>query len=207
VSDPGDKKKRATYQDVLDAPEHVVAEIIDGELFTMPRPRSPHARVASRLGGLLVPPFDIGSNGPGGWILLDEPELHIVGEIVVPDLAGWHRERLPVIPDEAYFTLAPDWVCEILSKGTERIDRGKKMPIYARAGVSHAWLLHPARRFLEVYQLQEGKWLQLAVHLGDQPVRVPPFDAIELDLSLLWADVEPPSRASESSASYEYDEF
>lgn len=198
-------KKRATYQDVLDAPEHQVAEIVDGELYLSPRPRGPHTVVASALGMELGPPFGRGRGGPGGWIILDEPELHLGEDIFVPDLAGWRRERMPgVAEDVAYFELAPDWLCEVLSPSTERLDRALKLPLYAAAGVGHAWLLHPGNRTLEVLRLHDGKWLGLAVYRDDQRVRAEPFEAIELDLSVLWADiVPPPFRASEEAAVYE----
>lgn len=204
-------KRRATYQDVLDAPEHFIAEILDGDLRLSPRPDPLHAAAASKLGFLLGPPFHIGSGGPGGWIILGKPELHFGEDIVVPDLAGWRRERLPAVPDAAYFTLVPDWICEVLSISTEAMDRAEKLPIYAAAGVTHVWLINPRRRLLEVMRLHEGKWLTLAVRHGDLRVRAEPFEAIELDLSLLWAElpVVPPrgSRASEQAVEYGADEL
>ena len=182
--------KRATYQDVLDAPEHVVAEILDGELCLSPRPAPRHALAASRLGAALIPPFDRGRAGPGGWWLLDEPELHIGDHVVVPDLAGWRRERMPVLPEEAYFSLAPDWVCEVLSPSTERIDRSRKLAIYATAGVAHVWLVDPLQRTLEVLRLREAAWMIAAVLTGYDSVRVEPFDAVELELRELWGEPE-----------------
>lgn len=152
------------------------------------------------LGGELVPPFGRGRGGPGGWIILDEPELHLDSDILIPDLAGWRRERMPGIDASTkYFTLAPNWVCEILSPSTERVDRALKLPAYAAAGVQHAWLIQPRDRTLEVLRLHEGKWLVIGVHQDDQRVRAEPFDAIELDLAVLWQDlvVPPPSRAGE----------
>ena len=137
--------KRATYDDVLNAPEHKVAEILDGELFLSPRPAPRHAVASSALGMAIGGVRSTGTGGPGGWWILDEPELHFGDDVVVPDLAGWRRERMPAIPDAAFFTLAPDWVCEVLSPSTERIDRGRKLRIYAEAGVAHAWLVNPAR--------------------------------------------------------------
>ncbi len=202
-------KRRATYQDVLDAPQHVVAEVIGGQLRLSPRPGGPHASVASTLGEELGPPFRRGRGGPGGWLILDEPELHLEGEIVVPDLAGWRRERLPRVPNAAYFTLAPDWLCEVLSRSTEKLDRADKLPIYAAHGVRNVWLINPLQRTLEVLRIHDGKWLTLAVHCDDARVRAEPFDAIELDLADLWADLEAPpprkgtpSRASEPMAIY-----
>jgi Uma2 family endonuclease len=203
VSDKNPGKKPASYQDVLDAPEHLIAEIIEGELVLSPRPRGAHAAVASALGGELGPPFNRDRGGPGGWIILDEPEPHFGGEIVVPDLAGWRRERMPQVEDVAFFTLAPDWICEVLSKSTEKNDRTKKLRIYAAAGVRHAWLVHPIWRTLEVLRLHDGTWTTTAVHAADERGRVEPFDAIELDLASLWADVTLPTRASEAGAEYE----
>jgi Uma2 family endonuclease len=130
-------RKPATYQDILDAPENLVAEIINGELHTQPRPAPHHSRASSSLGDELVSPFDKGRGGPGGWWILDEPELHLGHDVLVPDIGGWRRERMPRLPDTAWFELAPDWVCEVLSPGTARKDRVLKMPLYARYGVQH----------------------------------------------------------------------
>ena len=143
-----DSTRRATYQDVLDAPVHQVAEIIDGTLYTHPRPAPRHATASSVLGGRLGPPFHRGDGGPGGWRILDEPELHLGEEILVPDLAGWRRERMPELPDTAYFTLAPDWTCEVLAASTRKLDLLRKRPIYAREGVPHLWLIDPVDRIL-----------------------------------------------------------
>jgi Uma2 family endonuclease len=179
--------KRATYEDVLSAPENKVAEILDGELFLSPRPAPRHAVASTRLAGVLVP-FDDGPGGPGGWRILFEPELHFGEDVVVPDLGGWRRERLPAIPDTAFFSLAPDWICEVLSPATERIDRGRKLRIYARAGVAHAWFVNPVERTLEVLRLRDGAWTIVGVCSGSDTVRVEPFDAIELALGRLWVD-------------------
>jgi Uma2 family endonuclease len=185
------KHRRATYEDVLNAPPHMVAELIGGELRLSPRPAPPHASVTSRLGWELGPPFGGGRGGPGGWMILDEPELHLDDDVVVPDLAGWRRERLPYLPQGAYFTLAPDWICEALSKSTEKTDRAEKLAIYARVGVRHAWLVSAENRTLEVMRLHDGKWLTLGVHKDDDKIRAEPFDAIELELAFLWADQPP----------------
>ena len=202
---PGPVRRRVTYQDVLDAPADKIAEIIHGELRLSTRPRFTHASVASALNAELLPPFQHGRGGPGGWIILFEPELHLGDEIVVPDLAGWRSERLPVIEDVAFETLAPDWVCEVLSRSTETTDRVDKMPIYAAAGVKHSWLLHPIRRTLEVFRLRGRTWLLAAAYDHDQHARAEPFDALDLELSLLWNKLAPPpgaDRASEPVATY-----
>jgi Uma2 family endonuclease len=183
-------KRRATYEDLLLVPEHLVAEIVDGELHTSPRPGKPHALATSVLGEELGPPFRRGRGGPGGWILLDEPELHLGGDVLVPDLAGWRRERMPVLTDELpYFELAPDWICEVLSPSTHRLDRTSKVPSYARAAVGHLWLVDPLQRLLEVMRLEHGRWSLLGTWAEDARVRAEPFEDFELELGLLWQDV------------------
>jgi Uma2 family endonuclease len=179
-------KKGATYDDLRDVPEHFVAEMFDGELYASPRPALPHTRAASLLGAELTGPFDRGLNGPGGWVILDEPELHFGNDVLVPDIAGWRRNRLPNVPADAYLTLAPDWICEVLSPSTETIDRTKKLRIYARVRVAHAWLLDPLRQTLEVLSLDSATWAPVAIHEGRGTVRAVPFDAIELELGALW---------------------
>lgn len=165
------------------------AEIIAGVLHTQPRPAARHSTATSVLGEELGPPFRRGRGGPGGWIFHDEPELHLGAgpDILVPDLAGWRRERLPSDAHDAlYFDVAPDWVCEVLSPSTHRLDRGHKLPLYARAGVSHVWLIDPSEQTLEVYRLTHSQYVVAAVVGGDARVRAEPFDAVELDLALLW---------------------
>ncbi len=180
--------KRASYEDLLRAPDHLVAEIVDGVLSTHPRPGLAHAQAATTLGEELGPPFKRGRGGPGGWIILDEPELHLGLEpdILVPDLAGWRRETMPVVPDAASCTIAPDWVCEVLSPGTQRHDRHGKLPVYLRERVGHVWLMDPIERTLEVLMLDGATYRLLATHADAEVVRAKPFDAIELDLSVLW---------------------
>jgi Uma2 family endonuclease len=190
MGDPA--KRRATYQDLLDAPQHKVAEIIDGELILSPRPAGPHSVAASALGEELGPPFKRGRGGPGGWIILDEPELHLGGHILVPDLGGWRRETMSEVANEPYFTIRPDWVCEVLSPSTESFDRGAKIEIYAAAGVAHAWLVNPLQRTLEVLRLSARtprQWLSLGVFRDDARVRAEPFEVFELELGVLWEGV------------------
>jgi Uma2 family endonuclease len=186
--------RRATYADLQAVPDTKVAELIHGTLYVMPRPASRHATASSRLTMEIGGPFDRGRGGPGGWRILLEPELHFPdptapGEhnALVPDLAGWRRERMPELLDVAAFTLVPDWICEVLSKSTVDHDREVKMPVYAREGVRHAWLVDPVKRTLEVYTLSAaGRWSEPVIHVGADVVRAPPFDAIGLDLSALW---------------------
>jgi Uma2 family endonuclease len=179
--------KRATYEDVLSAPENKVAEILDGELFLSPRPAPRHLVASSRLGPLLGS-FGDDEGRPGGWWILHEPELHFGEDVLVPDLAGWRRERLPTMPESAFFAVAPDWICEVLSPSTERIDRSRKLRIYAQAGVCHAWLVNPVERTLEVLRLREGAWTIVTVYSGTEGVRAEPFDAVELPLGRLWVE-------------------
>ena len=191
MGDPAER--RATYQDVLEAPPNMVAEVIFGVLHTFPRPRVRHAMASSVIGSELGGPFGRGRGGPGGWVILDEPELHLGNEpdIIVPDLAGWRRERMPRIPrDEAFIVQPPDWVCEVLSPSTQALDRTDKMEIYRRETVTHVWHVDPEGRTLEVFRLdpQLLRYVQAAVWRGDMMVRAEPFDAIELELSALWAE-------------------
>lgn len=180
--------KRATYQDVLDAPPFMVAEVLDGVLYTHPRPAGPHTEAASVLGMDLGSAFHRGRNGPGGWIILFEPELHFGDDILVPDLAGWRRERLPNVPNAAFIELAPDWACEVLSKSTALIDRKRKLPIYAREGVAHIWLIDPVARVLETYRLGDDGYVLDGAYGEQERVRLEPFAAIELELAALWPD-------------------
>jgi Uma2 family endonuclease len=179
-------RRPATYDDLLQVPGHLVAEIVGGELHTTPRPSPRHAAASSGLGGALHGPFDRGRGGPGGWYILDEPELHLGHDVLVPDLAGWRRERLPALPEEAYFSLAPDWICEVLSPATAALDRIKKLAVYARERVAYAWLIDPISFTVEVLQLKDGRRVIVSTCGGADVVSLPPFDAMPLDLTTLW---------------------
>lgn len=187
-------RKRALYEAFLAVPPGKHAEIVRGTLYVLPRPAPQHANAASVLGGELSGPFQRGKGGPGGWWILFEPELLLVDlEPMVPDIAGWRVERMPELPDTAHFAVAPNWVCEVLSRSTEAVDRNEKLPIYAGAGVEHAWLVDPIAQTLEVHtDLVEGKWRQVRVYHAGEAVRAAPFEAIELDLAALWS---PPRRS------------
>jgi Uma2 family endonuclease len=176
----------AAYEDLFDLPEHLIGEILHGQLITQPRPAPRHALSASGIGAELTNPFQRGRGGPGGWWILDEPELHLGPNILVPDLAGWRRERMPVFPETAYFTLAPDWVCEVLSPGTARIDRVVKMPLYAEQGVEWLWLVDPDQQTLEVYRLLEGHWLLEQTAQQADEVNASPFVEHRFSLADLW---------------------
>ena len=182
-------RRRATYEDLMQVPDTKVAEIIDGELIVTPRPASPHAFAATRISIDLLAPFD-GPPGippiPGGWWLLLEPELHFGDDVLVPDWAGWRRERLPVLENVPFFTLAPDWVCEVISPSTGRVDRSRKMRHYATDGVAYLWLVDPLLQTLEMYRLEAGRWIVVGTYGGDDIVRAEPFGAIEIRLGRWW---------------------
>src|SRR5262245_54151782 len=180
--------RNATYEDLLQVPDNLIAEILDGELITSPRPASAHALATGAI-HREIGPFAHrpgGGVGPGGWWILFEPELHLGPDILVPDLAGWRRERMPVLRDVPYFELAPDWVCEVLSTSTARVDRVRKKPIYAREGVSHLWLVDPIARTLEVYRLDSGRWIDVGAYGSTKLVRAEPFADVEMDMSQWW---------------------
>ncbi|MBM7114168.1 Uma2 family endonuclease [Archangium primigenium] len=185
-------RRPATYQDLVALPEHQVGELIAGELYASPRPASRHAKAASILGMDLGNPFQRGRGGPGGWWLIFEPELHFGEDVLVPDLAGWRQERMPTIPDVSYFELAPDWICEVLSPSTAKLDVVLKLPRYGRAGVEHAWIVDPIHRMLQVFHQEQGRWVLAASFSGDDRVRAQPFDAVELELGSLWMDTRTP---------------
>jgi Uma2 family endonuclease len=180
----------ATYDDLLAVPDHLVAELVDDELWTSPRPAPRHAVASSELGVSIGAAYGKSARGPGGWLILDEPELHLGRHVLVPDIAGWRRERMPRLPATAYFAVAPDWICEVLSPSTELLDRARKLRIYVGAGVGHAWLVNPVTRTLEVLRGDERRWVLLETHAEGVVVRAEPFEAVEVDLAALWEDVE-----------------
>ncbi len=190
MSEPA--RKSATYQDLLNAPDDMIAEILDGELILHPRPGPFHSSSATVIGASLGPLF-LGRRGggpAGGWRVHFEPELHLGDQVLVPDIAGWRWSRMPRLPRQAFFTLPPDWACEVLSPRTEQIDRTKKMRIYARHRVEYLWLVNPMSQTLEVFYLVGDFWQQVAVHAGLERVRVPPFPDLELDLGDWWDELE-----------------
>jgi hypothetical protein len=180
------KTKIATYADIEALPPNVVGEILFGALHAHPRPARRHSAAASGIGGILTPPFNFGNNGPGGWIILDEPELHLGPHVVVPDLAGWTADRLVGKGDGAYFEEVPDWICEVQSPSTRLLDIGPKRRIYATYEVPHLWHVDPISQTLEVFKLQKQDWLLTHTFVGGEDVNAPPFDAITFPLKLLW---------------------
>jgi len=176
------------YRDLENLPARAIGELFDGQLHAHSRPAFPHVHAHSAVGGELFNPFHRGSGGPGGWVLLDEPEIHfrLDIDVAVPDLAGWRRERKLKFPTGHKIELVPDWVCEILSPSTRSVDREIKKPLYARYGVAYLWLVEPIEQVVEAYRLEAGEWLEVGRYTGTTQAAIPPFDAVPLDLSSLW---------------------
>jgi Uma2 family endonuclease len=179
-------RKPATYADLEAVPDHLVAEIIFGSLETHPRPAPPHAAAQFALSSELAGPFQKGVGGPGGWVFMTEPELRLGPHVVSPDLAGWRRDRMPAFPKTTFVEIAPDWVCEFLSPGTEQLDRGPKRQIHASYGVGHLWHIDPVARLLEVFELRNGQWLLFESFSDGDLVEAPPFAAAAFQIGLLW---------------------
>jgi len=195
------KKRPAAYSDLLALPENVVGQIIDGDLVVAPRPAPPHVNATSYLGGELVGPYGRGRGGPGGWLILDEPGLHLRDHVLAPDLAGWLRERMPRLPETAWFELRPDWVCEVLSPSTAILDRTRKQDIYREHGVPWLWFVDPPSRTIEVLKLSGSDLIVAGTFGGEGEARIPPFDAVAIDVGALWdspagAAGEPPANKS-----------
>ena len=178
-------RRTATYEDLIAAPPHSIAQIVAGELHVQPRPAGPHVIASSGLGMDLGSFFQRGRGGPGGWIIVYEPELHLGSDVLVPDLAGWRAEHPPEFGDK-FFTVEPVWICEVVSPASARVDRGPKADVYARSGVQFMCLVEPEGNLIEAFQLREGAWMRLGAWFGDTKARIPPFDAVELDLTPLW---------------------
>ncbi len=178
--------KKSLMDEFMEMPSNRVAEILNGELVSHPRPAPKHAFAYSSLTEEILGPFQKGRGGPGGWIIIDEPELHLGEQILVPDLAGWRKERMPALPETAWFETVPDWVCEIISPSTGRYDRGVKREIYADKGVQYLWFLDPLQQTLEAFQLREGQWVLLSTVTGNDEVALAPFAAVPFPLSNLW---------------------
>lgn len=175
------------YADIKALAPNLIGEILAGELVVSPRPAPRHARTSFNPGVLPGATSGLGGGDPGGWCILAEPELYLRADVVVPDLAGWRLERMPVLPETAFFPLAPDWICEVLSDLTRRRDRVVKLSLSARERVAHVWLVDPIARTLEVFRLEGGGWMLVGSGANSDKVRAEPFDAVELELGLLWS--------------------
>lgn len=176
------------YDDLLDLPDSVTGEILAGQLYAHPQPGGKHVLVASNLVVEIGGPYHRGRGGPGSWWILQEPEVHLSmnDEVVVPDVAGWQKERLPEIPDSNKFTVLPDWVCEILSPSTSSIDREIKKPLYAQYGVRYLWLVSPEDKELEAFKLIDGDWKTQGMFDASDHVAVEPFDSAAFRLRDLF---------------------
>ena len=187
MSEPAGKK--ASYDDLFSIPENTTGEIIDGELFVTPRPSRKHGYTASALDKKIGSPYQFGdSGGPGGWIIIVEPEISLGENIIVPDLGGWRKERFPVSEETNWISVPPDWACEVLSPGTVRLDKIKKMPLYAKHAVGHLWLIDPIAKSLDVYRLESGMWTVAGFYAEEDKVRAEPFEEVEIDLNDLWLE-------------------
>lgn len=182
---------RATYEDLYNIPDNMTGEIIAGKLIVTPRPSRRHGYAASSLSSLLIAPFQFGeSGGPGDWIFLVEPEIALDQDFLAPHIAAWKRERFPVEEDHNWISAVPDWVCELLSPSTAKTDKTVKMPLYARSGVGYLWLVDPIAKTLDVFRLMENNWVVAGLYEGNDKVRAEPFQAVEIDLGLLWLERE-----------------
>ena len=179
---------RNLYAAIEALPQDLTGELIHGQVHTQPRPSGPHALASSRLGMRIGAGYDLGSGGPGGWWIIDEPEIHFDrdSEVLVPDLAGWRRERMPALPLDQRFEVVPDWICEILSPATASKDREVKMPIYAQYGVVYAWIIDPTKRVIEVYVQSAQDWTLQAAYTAEQTLRAVPFEAAAFQVAALW---------------------
>jgi Uma2 family endonuclease len=188
MAEPARQIVPATMADLEALPEHIKGEIIDGVLYTQPRPRARHQRVIAVLDHNLLGPYDLDGGGPGGWWILPEPGIELPGSPEFsPDLGGWKRERMPELPEDTSIHVVPDWLCEIFTPRTRSYAQEIKKPFYARIGVTWIWYVDLGAQTFTVSRLHEGKWLELGVHVGDQRVRAEPFEAVELDLAPWWS--------------------
>jgi Uma2 family endonuclease len=187
--------KLATYLDILALPQDVKGEVVHGMLYVQPAPIPRHSKVQRALSRFVGGPFDDddGYGGPGGWWILLEVDVRL-GEhdIVRPDLAGWRRSRLPEPWDVRPIEVVPDWVCEVTSPSNARHDRVTKARLYAEVGVPSLWLIDPSARVLEALVLDGAAWLEAGRFSDGDVARIPPFEAIDLDVGRLFPPGEPP---------------
>ena len=181
-------RKKTVYDDLYNLPENMIGEIIDGELVASPRPSPEHMFTLSILGNEVGPPYNMGRGGPGGWIILDEVEIALGEDIFVPDLSGWKKERFFKPEGQNWISIAPDWICEILSPSSIRQDRIIKSIVYAKHKIPYFWLIDPRNKTLDVFRLESGRWISLGVYAENDKVRAEPFQETEIDLSALWLE-------------------
>ncbi len=181
-------RRPAGWEDILAAPGDVKAEVLGGDLILHPRPLAPHGLTQAALTGELSRPYYRGIGGPGGWWFVIEPDVAFgAHDIVAPDLAGWRRERMPVLATERPVLLAPDWVCEVVSPSSARRDRIHKAGLYLSGGVPYYWLLDEGLRSLEAFEAQAGRWVRLGAWTDGDTASVPPFEAVQLEIACLFA--------------------
>jgi Uma2 family endonuclease len=181
-------RRPATWEELLATPDDGrIYEVLAGNLEAQPRPRPSHGRTQALLAGELSGPFDRGRGGPGGWWLVIEPDVELdAHNIVAPDIAGWRRERMPVFTDERPIAVRPDWICEVVSPSNRRRDRGPKADLYQRVGVPHYWILDSEERTLEAFENRSAAWVRLGAWSDGDSARIPPFDAISLEVGGLF---------------------
>ena len=174
------------YVALMALPANMVGQIVHGVLHAHPRPATRHGIASGELFLELGTPFRRGRGGPGGWIFITEEELHLDDHVLVPDISGWKIDRFPTTKSTPYSVVPPDWICEVLSPSTAKLDRFAKLPIYAAHGVPHCWLLDPTEKTLEVFILANGTYTIGPAFVDNNPVTAPPFEAHTFDLGLLW---------------------
>lgn len=180
-------RRLATWEDVASLPEGDRTEVLAGELYAGPSPLPRHGRVQGTLSHQVGGPFDFGRDGPGGWWIIVEVDAELTRhDVLRPDLSGWRRQRLPLFPDERPIRVVPDWVCEVTSPSSVRADKVVKPRIYLAAGVPFLWTVDPEERLLEAFESRDGAWLRLGVWGDGDVARIAPFDAVEIDVGLLF---------------------
>ncbi|MFO0681350.1 MAG: Uma2 family endonuclease [Sandaracinus sp.] len=187
-------RKLATYDDLIALPDDVKAEIVGGRVEVQPAPLPRHAKVQRALGRYVGGPFDDddGRGGPGGWWIFLEVDVRLGRhDIVRPDLSGWRRERLSEPWDVRPIEVVPDWVCEITSPSNARLDRVTKANLYRLAGVPTLWLVDPETRVLEALLRDGERWVEAGRYSDGDVARIPPFEAIELEVERLFPPLPP----------------
>jgi Uma2 family endonuclease len=165
----------------------IKGEIIEGVLYTMPRPRAPHQSMMGAVGTDLLDPFQRGDGGPGGWWIPPEPGIELPNTPeIAPAVAGWRRERLPALSNDEAITVVPDWVCEILSPTTEQHNLTVKKPYYAKVGVAHHWIVDLSMRTVIALRLESGRWREVGVYGDEREARIEPFAAVPLNVASWW---------------------
>lgn len=189
-------RKLATYDDLLALPEDARAELLAGEVIVQPSPTVRHQRINAKLGYRISGSFDDDDDddarGPGGWWIVHDVDIRLTAhDVVRPDLSGWRRARVPLLPESRPVDAVPDWICEILSPSNAKRDRGYKSDLYATHGVGHYWIVDQVEGLLEAFVLRGGTWSRIGMYDDSQRHRIPPFDAVELSLRGLFKPPAP----------------